>query len=307
MIKKRDFLSVLDLSGQELKYVLRLAKTFKNGRVKRKPLHGKTIALLFEKPSLRTRVTFEVSVSRLGGKTVYLSPLDVQMGKRESAEDIARNLSLWVHGIAARVFSHKTLQVLSSTATVPVVNALSDLEHPCQALADLLTIQELKKDFKKVKLCYLGDGNNVCHSLLLSSALVGLDMAVATPVGFEPFPDIVGKAKGISSKNGSSIFLSHDAQSAVRGADFVYTDVWTSMGQERESGKRKNIFPPYQVNAAVLRSAKPACVVLHCLPAHRGEEITGDIIDGSRSAIWRQAENRLHTTCALLHFLFSRK
>jgi len=271
----------------------------------RLPLQGKTLVLIFEKPSLRTRVTFEVAINQLGGKAIYLSPTDIKMGIRESISDIAKNLSCWVEGIIIRAFSQKTVVELSKNASIPVINALSDLEHPCQAIADLYTILEHKGKLKGIKLAYLGDGNNVCNSLILCSAKLGVDIRVATPEGYEPKKEIVKKAKEEAKKAGSKIEILNDPKLVVKNADIVYTDVWVSMGQEKERDKRLEVFPPYQVNKRLINLAKDDCLVMHCLPAHREEEITSEVMDGPNSIIFKQAENRLHTEKAILVKLLS--
>jgi len=271
----------------------------------RLPLQGKTLVLIFEKPSLRTRVTFEVAINQLGGKAIYLSPTDIKMGIRESISDIAKNLSCWVEGIIIRAFSQKTVVELSKNASIPVINALSDLEHPCQAIADLYTILEHKGKLKGIKLAYLGDGNNVCNSLILCSTKLGVDIRVATPEGYEPKKEIVKKAKEEAKKAGSKIEILNDPKLVVKNADIVYTDVWVSMGQEKERDKRLEVFPPYQVNKRLINLAKDDCLVMHCLPAHREEEITSEVMDGPNSIIFKQAENRLHTEKAILVKLLS--
>ncbi|GBD29477.1 Ornithine carbamoyltransferase [bacterium HR32] len=258
------------------------------------------MALLFEKPSLRTRVTFEVGVRELGGYAVYLAPQDVQLGVRETAADVARNLSRWVDGVVARVYRHGTLQEMADASPVPVVNALSDREHPCQALADLLTLEEKLGGFQGRRVAWVGDGNNVCHSFLLAAAKVGLSVHVATPPGYSPDAAVIEAARQAAARSGAAVQVGTDPRAAVAGAHAVYTDVWTSMGQESEREQRASRFRPYQVNAALLALADPAAVVLHCLPAHRGEEITDDVLDGPQSVVLDQAENRLHVQKALL-------
>ena len=304
---KRDLISLNDLTSGEIKQLFQMTKELKlkkkaKGRL---PLQGKTLVLIFEKPSLRTRVTFEVAINQLGGKAIYLSPTDIKMGIRESISDIAKNLSCWVEGIIIRAFSQKTVVELSKNASIPVINALSDLEHPCQAIADLYTILEHKGRLKGIKLAYLGDGNNVCNSLILCSAKLGVDIRVATPEGYEPKKEIVKKAKEEAKKAGSKIEILNDPKLVVKNADIVYTDVWVSMGQEKERDKRLEVFPPYQVNKRLINLAKDDCLVMHCLPAHREEEITSEVMDGPNSIIFKQAENRLHTEKAILVKLLS--
>lgn len=302
-LKGRDFVSMDDLSVEELNEVLNFAVELKR-RMKggdRPPmLAGKVLALLFEKPSLRTRVTFEVGMLQLGGHAIYLAPSDVQMGSRESVPDVARNLERWVDGIMTRTFAHSTVEALAEHAGVPVINGLSDLEHPCQVLADLLTIQERVGEVRKVRAAWVGDGNNVCHSLLLGMAKLGAQISVATPKTYGPDSKILARAAEIAKGTSGSITVGTDPQEAVRDAQVVYTDVWVSMGQESERAAKLKAFSGFQINAALLARAAKDVVVLHCLPAHRGEEITDDVLDGPRSAVFDQAENRLHAQKALL-------
>lgn len=304
---KKDLISVDDLSLSEMKQIFQMTKELKlkkkaKGRL---PLQGKALVLIFEKPSLRTRVTFEVAITQLGGYPIYLSFTDIKMGVRESISDIAKNLSCWVEGIIIRAFSHKTVVELAKNASIPVINALSDLEHPCQAIADLYTILEHKGKLKGIKLAYVGDGNNVCNSLILCSTKLGVEMKVATPKGYEPEKEIVRKAKEKAKKAGSKIEILNDPKLAVKNADIVYTDVWVSMGQEKERDKRLKVFPPYQVNNKLINLAKDDCLIMHCLPAYREEEITSEVMDGPNSIIFEQAENRLHTEKAILVKLLS--
>ena len=301
----RTYLSVDDLSPQELADLLALS-----AKVKAEPdayagrLAGKTIALIFEKPSTRTRVSFEVGVFQLGAHAVVLSSTELQLGRGETIEDTGKVLSRYVDGIVLRTFEQERLEVLAGAATVPVVNALSDFEHPCQALADLLTVQERLGGPGGQVLTYLGDGNNVAHSLLLGGAKAGMTVRVATPPGFEPIPQVVQRAEEIAAQTGGAIQITDDAAVAATGANVLYTDVWASMGQEAESDERSLVFPAYQLDQKLVELADPDVVVMHCLPAHRGQEITAEVIDGPRSAVWDQAENRLHTQKALLLRLF---
>jgi ornithine carbamoyltransferase len=302
-LKGRSILSIADLSSDEIERLLNRAALLKaewHSGGNPPLLAGKTLALIFEKPSLRTRVTFEAGMSQLGGHAIYLAGADIQLGVRESVPDIARNLSRWVEAISARTFAHSTVAQLAENASIPVINALSDLEHPCQALADLLTIREKKGRLEGLTLAYVGDGNNVCHSLLLASAKMGMNMAVAHPEGYAPDLGIVAAAEMAAAREGARVTLTTDAREAVSQADVVYTDVWTSMGQESEKTAREAVFRPYQVNAALLNAAKGDAIVLHCLPAHRGEEITADVLDGAQSVVLDEAENRLHAQKALL-------
>ncbi|HID11556.1 MAG TPA: ornithine carbamoyltransferase [Candidatus Latescibacteria bacterium] len=297
---KKDIISIADLVMEEVKDLLELAREVKAGRKGKGALSGKTLAMIFEKPSLRTRVTFEVGMYQLGGYAVYLAPGDIGLDKRESVADVARNLSRWVDGIMARTFAHRTVVELAQFASVPVVNALTDREHPCQALACGLTMLERWGDMKGRKLVFVGDGNNVAHSLMLLCPLLGMDFVIACPEGYEPKGGIVQRAEVLARKYGTSIEILHDSHQAVREADIIYTDVWASMGQEAEREERLKVFRPYQVNAQLLSEAKPSCVVSHCLPARRGEEITDDVLDGPQSVALDEAENRLHVQKALL-------
>lgn len=293
---------MLDLTPETVKTLLSDALALKNGRGHGIP-RGKILALLFEKPSLRTRVSFEVAMMRLGGKAIYLSPPEVGLGKREPVADVARVLERYVDIIAARVFSHNSLVELAETGSVPVINALSDREHPCQALADMLTIMEHKGGVKGVKIAYIGDGNNVANSLMLISAMLGADFFIASPNGYEIQPDTAEKAFAFSIQSGSNIECLRDPVEAVSEADVIYTDTWTSMGQEAEAKKRLADFSCYQVNSDLLCHAPEQVMVMHCLPAHRGEEITGDILDGPHSVVFDQAENRVHVAGAVIAYL----
>lgn len=303
MLNGRDFVSIDDLTAEEIRAVLQhstdLKRRFRAGEAA-PILAGKTLAMIFEKPSLRTRVTFEVGMRQLGGHAIYLSPQDIQLGTRESTPDVARNLSRWVNGVMARTFAHRTVQDLAEYATVPVINGLSDREHPCQILGDLLTIQDHERRLNGVRVAWVGDGNNVCHSLLLGGAKVGLHLAVATPPGFEPASEILSRARSLAAQSGGSISVGHDPHEAVRGVDIIYTDVWVSMGQEDTRAQRLKAFAGFRVDAALLRAAGSQAKVMHCLPAHRGEEITDEVLDGSQAIVLDQAENRLHAQKGLL-------
>jgi ornithine carbamoyltransferase len=263
-------------------------------------LKGKTLAMIFEKPSTRTRVSFEVGMWQLGGYALYLGASDLQLGRGETIADTAQVLSRYVDGIMARVFSHQTILDLIRYSRVPVINGLSDLTHPCQGLADLFTVYEKKGGLSGLKLAYIGDGNNVAHSLIYGCSKVGMDMTLACPRGYEPNPEVVSKAKEEAKRNGCKIKVTNDPKEAVRGADIVYTDVWASMGQENEHDKRVKIFKPYQVNVQLVKEAKGDYLFMHCLPAHRGEEVTDEVADSKNSVIFDQAENRMHTQKALL-------
>jgi len=302
-----DYLSVDDLSPNELTDLLALS-----ARVKTDPgafaahLSGLTVALIFEKPSTRTRVSFEVGVVQLGAHPLVLSATDLQLGRGETIEDTGKVLSRYVDAIVLRTFEQERLEVLAGAASVPVVNSLSDFEHPCQALADLLTVQERLGAPSGRVLTYLGDGNNVAHSLLLAGAKMGMTVRVATPPGFEPIPQVVHRAEEIAEETGGGVEVTYDPEAASVGAHVLYTDVWASMGQDEESDERALVFPAYQLNEKLVALADPEVVVLHCLPAHRGQEITAEVMDGPRSVVWVQAENRLHTQKALLLRLLDR-
>jgi ornithine carbamoyltransferase len=291
--------SIRDLTRQWVDDLFRLTGELKGRRKTGSlsvPLLGRVLAMVFEKPSLRTRVTLEVGMAHLGGRAVYLPPQEIQMGVRESAEDVARNLGRWVDIIAARTYRHAVVEAMAGAAGVPVINALSDLEHPCQALADFFTLSERGHDLAKLRLAWIGDGNNVCHSILLLAALTGVEVAVACPPGYEPDSAIQTAARSL----GGRFFITPDPRMAAEDSDVLYTDVWTSMGQEGEHRARLDAFRGYQVNARLLGFAKPTAVVMHCLPAHRGEEITGEVLDGPRSLVMEQSENRLHVQKAVL-------
>ena len=300
----RDFLSIDDVTSEELNLVLELA-----AKIKQSPsdhasrLSGRSVALIFEKPSTRTRVSFEVAVASLGGHPLALSSSELQLGRGETIEDTGRVLSRYVDAIVLRTFGQERLEALAGAADVPVVNALSDYEHPCQVVADLLTIAERFGEPRGRTLAYLGDGNNVAHSLLLGGALLGMRVRVATPAGFEPIPQLVERASEIAAETGGSVEVTNDPKSAAQDADVLYTDVWASMGQEEEHAERVLVFTPFRLDAAAVSLASDDAIVMHCLPAHRGEEITDEVIDGPRSVVWDQAENRLHTQKALLAWL----
>jgi ornithine carbamoyltransferase len=295
----KDLVSAGDLTREQVLALFALAadlkQRWKRGR-RGAPLAGRSLALIFEKPSLRTRVTFEVGVVQLGGRAVYLSGQEIGLGTRESVPDVARNLSRWVDGIVARVFAHATVATLAQHASIPVINALSDFEHPCQALADWFTLWERGLDPAKTRLAWIGDGNNVCHSVVLVGALLGASQIIACPPGYEPDPRVVAQARQL----GGAVEVTEDARRAATGADVLYTDVWTSMGQEAEKVKRQEAFSRYQVNETIVGFAKPSALVMHCLPAHRGEEITDGVLDGPRSIVLDQSENRLHAQKAVI-------
>ncbi len=306
----RHFLSVADLSRAEAEALLDRAAALKAawraGDAGDRPLLGQTLALVFEKPSLRTRVAFEAGMTQLGGHPSYLSANDIDMGGRESVPDVARNLSRWVAIIAARVFKHATLETLARHASVPVINALSDREHPCQALADMLTLREHFGRLQGLTLAYVGDGNNVCHSLMLLGATLGLHLRIGCPIDYRPAPEIIELTEQLAQEYDATLTITTSPVEAVSGADAVYTDVWASMGQEHEAARRRPVFAPYQVNSALMAQAAPGALAMHCLPAHRGEEITADVIDGPRSVVFEQAENRLHVQKALILMLLGK-
>jgi len=295
----RHFVSTGDLTREQVLALFTLAadlkQRWKAGR-RGAPLEGRSVALIFEKPSLRTRVTFEVGIVQLGGRAVYLAGHEIGLGTRESVPDVARNLSRWVDGIAARVFAHATVETLARNASIPVINALSDFEHPCQAIADWFTLWERGLDPARTRLAWIGDGNNVCHSVMLVGALLGASMTVACPPGYEPDPRVLAQARRL----GGRVEVTEDVKQAATGADVLYTDVWISMGQEAEKVKRQEAFSRYQLNETVLGFAKPSALVMHCLPAHRGEEITDAVLDGPRSIVLDQSENRLHAQKAVI-------
>ncbi|KPK21185.1 MAG: ornithine carbamoyltransferase [Dehalococcoidia bacterium SM23_28_1] len=295
----RDLISIADLSPGDVQRVVDTALQTKNGQ-SLPILAGKTLALLFEKPSLRTRVSFDVAMRQLGGHALYLSPAEVGVGEREPVADVARVLSRYVDAIAARTFKHETVEELARWADVPLINALSDGEHPCQALADLLTIYEKKGRWRGLAFSFVGDGNNVARSLMLGAALVGMDFRIAAPQGYRISTALMDKAENLAAASGTAIVCVESPQEAVRGADVVYTDVWTSMGQEEEQAERRRAFDGYQLNAELLALASPQAIVMHDLPSHRGEEITDEVIEGSQSVVFDQAENRLHAQRAVL-------
>jgi len=304
----RHFLSIADVTHEEFMELLELARDlkaeWKTGGNKPR-LAGKALGMIFQKPSLRTRVSFEMAMLHLGGYALYLSPDEIQLGKRESVADVARVLSRYVQGIMARVFAHRDIEQLAVYSRVPVINGLSDYSHPCQALSDVFTIWEHWGELRGKRLAFIGDGNNVANSLLFAGAKVGMDVVVASPPGYEPHPAVVKLARDAAACFGSQIEILNDPVAAVRDADVIYTDVWTSMGQEAEAQVRKARFAGFQVNTALVAQAKPEAIVMHCLPAHRGEEITDEVADGPQSVLFEQAENRLHAQKAILVKLMS--
>ncbi|MDQ4025089.1 MAG: ornithine carbamoyltransferase [Actinomycetota bacterium] len=303
-MKERDFLSIDDVTPEELAYLLDSADA-----LKRRPaalddqLRGKQVALIFEKPSTRTRVSFEAAVTSLGGHAIVLRGDELQLGRGETIEDTGKVLSRYVSAIVVRTFGQDRLERLAHAASVPVVNALSDFSHPCQCLADLQTIREKKGRLAGLTLTYVGDGNNVAHSLMFGGTKMAMHVRVGCPPGFEPFPQVVDRCSEIAEATGGSVTVTSSAGDAASGADVLYTDVWASMGQESEAEARRGVFDPYRLDSDAVAVSDPESIVMHCLPAHRGEEIAADVIDGPRSVVWDQAENRLHAQKALLAWL----
>ena len=298
---RHNFLSIKDFSPEEIHYFLDLAREIKSHPSAHSgALKGKTLAMIFEKPSLRTRVSFDVGIQQLGGFSLYLSPAEINLGKRESVYDVAKNLERMVQAIMIRTYAHEIVERFAEYASIPIINGLTDYSHPCQAMADYLTIQELKGDPAGLKVAYVGDGNNVCHSLMFAGAQLGAHVWVATPEGYEPKPEAVEWALQRGAKTGGTCTLTHDPVEAVSAADVVYTDVWASMGQESEAEARRKLFVPYQVNSELFGKAKFDAVFMHCLPAHRGDEVTNEVIDSPNSVVYQQAENRLHAQKAIL-------
>jgi ornithine carbamoyltransferase len=299
----RDVISIADFTAPELRTILQRAHALKAERragIAHRLLEGRTLAMIFEKPSLRTRCTFETGMTQFGGHAIDLAQSHMQMGTRESLPDIARNLDRWVDVIMARVFSHQTVIDLAAHARVPVINGLSDHSHPCQILADLQTIEEQRGRLTTLKVAYVGDGNNVTTSLIYAAGILGMDLHVGAPEGYQPSRHTVARARELALRSDGEIVVHADPNGAVDGADVIYTDAWVSMGQEAESAERMQIFPPYQVNRALLARARPDAIVMHCLPAHRGLEITDEVMDGPQSVVFDQAENRLHAQKAVL-------
>ena len=302
-LKGRSLDSLLHLTKEELEQVLKTSELLKYQLLRGEEhpvLKGKTLAMIFEKPSTRTRVSFEVGMWQLGGYALYLSAGDLQLGRGETIADTAQVLSRYVNGIMARVFAHQTILDLVKYSRVPVINGLSDFTHPCQGLADLFTIYEKKGRFEGLKLAYVGDGNNVAHSLLYGCSKVGMSITLACPKGYEPNSEVVVEAKAEGRRSGCKVIVTNDPREAVRGADVIYTDVWASMGKEKEREQRIKIFKPYQINGKLARGAKKDYLFMHCLPAHRGEEVTDEVADSKNSVIFDQAENRLHTQKAVM-------
>jgi ornithine carbamoyltransferase len=297
----RDLISVRDFSPDEIKWLFQLTRS-----IKKKPadyryaLAGKQLVLFFEKASLRTRLTFEAGIASMGGSAFFVDQTHGRLGLREPLSDVAHNVERWVNGVVLRTFEHRTIVEMARHACIPVINALSDVEHPCQALADFFTLQEKFGDLRQVHLAYVGDGNNVAHSLMLAAASVGSKLTIAAPAAYLPDGEVTAAAQAIATETGAQIEITQDPGLAVAGADAVYTDVWASMGQEDEAAKRAKIFAPYQVNEELMAQASPDAIFMHCLPAHRGEEVTAGVMDSERSVAFDQAENRLHVQKAIL-------
>ncbi|RFU68041.1 ornithine carbamoyltransferase [Peribacillus saganii] len=303
ILQQKDFLSITDISGEKITKLLKLAEQIKATHSlgeQYKPLQGKTLGMIFEKSSTRTRVSFEVGMLQLGGHALFLSSNDIQLGRGETVSDTAKVLSQYVDGIMIRTFEHEKVTELAAEASIPVINGLTDLSHPCQAMADLLTIHEIKGTLKGLKMAYVGDGNNMAHSLMMACAKTGMDFAVGCPEGYEPNSQVVELAKEAAEQSGCKSEVFRDPKDAVKNADIIYSDVWTSMGQEAENEVRLRAFKDYQINSELVKYAKEDYIFLHCLPAHREEEVTAEIIDGPHSAVFHQAGNRLHAQKAIL-------
>ncbi len=313
MLKKgKDFLTLLDINGEELGEILDLSDKVKNKNLFKQELFqykdilsGKNIGMIFEKPSTRTRVSFEVAINELSGNPLYLSSKDMQLKRGETISDTAKTLSRYLDGIVIRAYSHKDVEELARNASIPVINALTDMYHPCQGIADLFTIKEKKGKIENVKIGYLGDGNNVCNSLMLGSVMSKANIVIACPYGYEPEDEVYKTAKKIADEKGCKLTVTHDPKIAALDSDVIYTDVWVSMGQEESREERENVFLPYQVNSEIISIAKDDVIFMHCLPAHRGEEVVSEVIDGKNSVVFDQAENRLHTQIALLIYIWS--
>lgn len=303
---KRDFLAIHDLAVKEIEHLLIRAKELKSLQkkgIEQPLLKGKTLGLLFEKQSTRTRVSFEVAIYQLGGYSLYLSPAQIQMGRGEEIRDTAKVFSRYIDAVVIRTFSHEIIEEWARYSDIPVINGLTDLHHPCQVISDMLTILEKKGRISGISLAYIGDGNNVTHSLIEGAALTGMEIRIASPVGYEPDEVIMDNAKRLAKETGGIIKVMQDPFKAAEGADVIYTDVWTSMGLEAEEDERRNIFRRYQINRSLMERAKKDAIIMHCLPAHRGEEITGEMMESPMSVIFDQAENRLHVQKALLEML----
>ena len=306
-MKATDFLSVRDMNREEILATFDIALDMKADRMKyAEALKGQALAMIFEKPSLRTRTSFDIGIQQLGGYSLYLSPAEISLGKRESVHDVAKNLERMVQGIMIRTFAHQIVIDMAKHASIPVINGLTDFSHPCQAMADFLTIKEVKGELKGLKLCYVGDGNNVAHSLMFAGAILGVDVTVACPKGYEPNLIAFQQATEDAKLSGAKIEVVHDPVVGVSNADAVYTDVWASMGQEAEAAERRRIFMPFQVNEDLMAKAKSDAMFMHCLPAHRGDEVTDGVIDAPTSVVFQEAENRLHAQKAVMFQLMKK-
>lgn len=307
--KRKDLISIEDMSKEELETILNVSEMIKARLRNRElfvPLLGKSLAMIFRKPSTRTRVSFEMAMFQLGGAAMYLGPGEIQMGRSESVADTARVLSRYVNGIMIRTFAHEEVIELAANASIPVINGLTDFSHPCQVIADLFTLKEKKKALQGLTVAYVGDGNNVCNSWLFAAPKMDINIRVASPKGFEPDAAVVERARSFADVSRTKLVITNSTEEAVEGADVVYTDVWASMGQEDQAEERKKAFVNYQVNSGLIKKAKPDCLVMHCLPAHRGEEITDEVMDGPHSVVFDQAENRLHAQKGILALLMGR-
>lgn len=306
-MKATDFLSVRDMNQEEILATFDIALDMKADRTKyAEALKGQALAMIFEKPSLRTRTTFDIGIQQLGGYSLYLSPAEISLGKRESVYDVAKNLERMVQGIMIRTFAHQIVIDMAKFASIPIINGLTDFSHPCQAMADYLTVKEVKGELKGLKLCYVGDGNNVAHSLMFAGAILGVDVTVACPAGYEPNLIAFQQATEDAKLSGAKIEVVHDPAAGVKNADVVYTDVWASMGQEAEAAERRRIFMPFQVNEDLMAKAKTDAIFMHCLPAHRGDEVTDGVIDAPNSVVFQEAENRLHAQKAIMYQLMKK-
>ncbi len=309
-LSKKDLLSLEETTKQDIETILSISEMIRQKHRNNEifvPLLGKSLAMIFRKPSTRTRVSFEIAMFQLGGAALYLSPNELQLGRGESVPDTARVLSRFVNGIMIRTFAHSELIELAQNATIPVINGLTDFSHPCQILADMLTIKDKKKALQGITVAYIGDGNNVCNSWLFGAPKMGINLRVASPKGYEPDAEVVKRARVFADASRSQLVITNSPEDAVRDADVVYTDVWTSMGQEQESAKRLKDFAGFQINQQLVKLAKKDCLVMHCLPAHRGEEITDEVIDGPNSVVFDEAENRLHAQKGILALLMQNK
>lgn len=309
-LSKKDLVSIEDITKQDIETILNLSDMIRAKHRNNElfvPLLGKALAMIFRKPSTRTRVSFEIGMFQLGGAAIYLSPNEIQLGRGETVADTAKVLSRYVNGIMIRTFAHSEVIELAQNASIPVINGLTDFSHPCQIIADMLTIKDRKKALQGITVAYVGDGNNVCNSWMFGAPKMEMNIRVASPKGYEPVPEVVKRAEELAKASRTQVVVTNSPQDAVRDADVIYTDVWTSMGQEAESAKRLKDFEGFQINQALVKLAKKDCLVMHCLPAHRGEEITAEVIDGPNSVVFDEAENRLHAQKGILALLMQNK